>query len=109
SSTALVLQLLREGRQISTPVGRISFSVLLMQDLMVVPILFVVAALGADSASAFSGHNIPIALFTALVSLLLIFTLGRVLLRPLFRWVASIDSREVFIAAAILAAIGMAT
>lgn len=109
SSTALVLQLLREGRQIATPVGRISFSVLLMQDLMVVPILFVVAALGADSASAFSGQNIFIALLTALVSLLVIFTLGRVLLRPLFRWVASIDSREVFIAAAILAAIGMAT
>lgn len=109
SSTALVLQLLREGRQIATPVGRISFSVLLMQDLMVVPILFVVAALGADSASAFSGQNIFIALLTALVSLLVIFTLGRVLLRPMFRWVASIDSREVFIAAAILAAIGMAT
>ena len=109
SSTALVLQLLREGHQIATPVGRISFSVLLMQDLMVVPILFLVAALGADAAGAFSGHNIFIALLTALISLLVIFTLGRALLRPLFRWVASIDSREVFIAAAILAAIGMAT
>ncbi|WP_135212574.1 cation:proton antiporter [Vitreimonas flagellata] len=108
SSTALVLQLLREGHQIATPVGRISFSVLLMQDLMVVPILFLVAALGTD-ASSFSGHNVLFALFSALVSLTLIFTFGRVLLRPLFRWVASIDSREVFIAAAILAAIGMAT
>lgn len=109
SSTALVLQLLREGHQITTPVGRISFSVLLMQDLMVVPILFLVAALGVDAADSFSGHNILIALLSAFVSLLLIFTLGRVLLRPLFRWVASIDSHEVFIAAAILAAIGMAT
>lgn len=108
SSTALVLQLLREGHQIATPVGRISFSVLLMQDLMVVPILFLVAALGTD-ASNFSDHNVLFALFTALLSLTLIFTLGRVLLRPLFRWVASINSREVFIAAAILAAIGMAT
>lgn len=109
SSTALVLQLLREGHQITTPVGRISFSVLLMQDLMVVPILFVVAALGVDAANNFSGHNIFIALLTALISLAIIFAFGRVLLRPLFRWVASIDSREVFIAAAILAAIGMAT
>jgi monovalent cation:proton antiporter-2 (CPA2) family protein len=108
SSTALVLQLLRERNQITTPVGRISFSVLLMQDLMVVPILFVVAALGVNAASDFSGHNIVIALLTALISLALIFTFGRVLLRPLFRWVASIDSREVFIAAAIFAAIGMA-
>lgn len=108
SSTALVLQLLREGHQIATPVGRISFSVLLMQDLMVVPILFLVAALGAENASFFGGRNI-VALVTALLALGLIFTFGRVLLRPLFRWVASIDSREVFIAAAILAAIGMAT
>ncbi|HVK80355.1 MAG TPA: cation:proton antiporter [Verrucomicrobiae bacterium] len=108
SSTALVLQLLREGHQIATPIGRISFSVLLMQDLMVVPILFLVAALGAEEASFFGGRNV-IALLTALFSLALIFTLGRVMLRPLFRWVASIDSREVFIAAAILAAIGMAT
>ncbi|MBN8606403.1 MAG: cation:proton antiporter [Caulobacterales bacterium] len=108
SSTALVLQLLRERSQITTPVGRISFSVLLMQDLMVVPILFLVAALGVNTARDFSGHNIVIALLTALISLALIFTFGRVLLRPLFRWVASIDSREVFIAAAIFAAIGMA-
>lgn len=108
SSTALVLQLLREGHQIATPIGRISFSVLLMQDLMVVPILFLVAALGAADASFFGGRNV-VALLTALIALALIFTFGRVLLRPLFRWVASIDSREVFIAAAILAAIGMAT
>jgi CPA2 family monovalent cation:H+ antiporter-2 len=42
SSTALVLQLLRERKQITTPVGRASFSVLLMQDLMLVAILFAV-------------------------------------------------------------------
>lgn len=46
SSTALVLQLLRERKQITTPVGRTSFSILLMQDLMVVPILFALARWG---------------------------------------------------------------
>jgi len=106
SSTALVLQLLRERSQIATPVGRASFSILLMQDLMVVPILFLVAAL-SPGANAF-GDQVGVALLTALLSLAAIIIIGRLLLRPLFRWVAAADSREIFIAAAFLAAIGMA-
>jgi monovalent cation:proton antiporter-2 (CPA2) family protein len=106
SSTALVLQLLRERSQIATPVGRASFSILLMQDLMVVPILFLVAALSPNAQ--FGQQNVFIALLTALLALGMIILLGRLLLRPLFRWVAAADSREIFIAAAFLAAIGMA-
>ena len=106
SSTALVLQLLRERRQIATSVGRASFSVLLMQDLMVVPILFLVAALSPRS-EAFGPNQIGIALLTALLSLAAILIVGRLVLRPLFRWVASANSREIFIAAAMLAALGM--
>lgn len=106
SSTALVLQLLRERSLIATPVGRASFSILLMQDLMVVPILFVVAAL-SPAGNAF-GDQVGLALLTALFSLGAIIVIGRLLLRPLFRWVAAADSREIFIAAAFLAAIGMA-
>jgi monovalent cation:proton antiporter-2 (CPA2) family protein len=105
SSTALVLQLLRERRQIATSAGRASFSVLLMQDLMVVPILFLVAALGSNAV--FGPDRIGIALLTALLSILLILIIGRLVLRPLFRWVAAANSREIFIAAAMLAAIGM--
>lgn len=107
SSTALVLQLLRERRQIATTVGRSAFSVLLMQDLMVVPILFVVAALSPD-AGAFNEGQVLISLLTALAAIGVIVVVGRLLLRPLFRWVAGADSREIFIAAALLAAIGMA-
>jgi monovalent cation:proton antiporter-2 (CPA2) family protein len=106
SSTALVLQLLRERRQIATSVGRASFSVLLMQDLMVVPILFLVAAL-STGAAVFGPGQIGVALLTALASLALILGVGRLVLRPLFRWVASANAREIFIAAALLAAIGM--
>jgi monovalent cation:proton antiporter-2 (CPA2) family protein len=106
SSTALVLQLLRERRQIATSVGRASFSVLLMQDLMVVPILFLVAAL-SPGGDAFGPNQIGIALLTALLSLVVILIAGRLVLRPLFRWVASANSREIFIAAAMLAALGM--
>jgi len=108
SSTALVLQLLRERSQITTTVGRTSFSVLLMQDLMVVPILFIVAAL-SPASGAFGENQIGVALLIALAAIAAILILGRLLLRPLFRWVASANSRAVFIAAALLAAIGMAT
>jgi CPA2 family monovalent cation:H+ antiporter-2 len=107
SSTALVLQLMRERRSMATSAGRAAFSVLLTQDLMVVPILFVVAALSAGS-TVFGPNQIGAALLSALVSLALIFTVGRLVLRPLFRWVAGAGSREVFMAAALLAAIGMA-
>lgn len=107
SSTALVLQLLRERRQAASTVGRTSFSILLMQDLMVVPILFLVAAL-SPGADAFGENQVWIALLTALAALAAILVIGRLLLRPLFGWVAAADSREIFIAAALLAAIGMA-
>jgi CPA2 family monovalent cation:H+ antiporter-2 len=106
SSTALVIQLLRERKQVTTPLGRASFSILLMQDLMVVPILFAVSALSAG-LGAFGPQQIGFALGSALAALAVIVFVGRLVLRPLFRWVASIDSREVFIAAALLAAIGM--
>src|SRR5512139_1869912 len=48
SSTAIVMQLLIERRQLGTPLGRSSFSILLMQDLAVVPILFLVGVLGTQ-------------------------------------------------------------
>ena len=107
SSTALVLQLMRERHQLAAPVGRASFSVLLAQDLMVVPILFIVSAL-SEGEHAFGGNQIGLALLTAFAAMTAIVIAGRVALRPLFRWVAAIDSRDIFMAAAILAAIGMA-
>jgi monovalent cation:proton antiporter-2 (CPA2) family protein len=106
SSTALVLQLLRERKQTTTVLGQASFSVLLLQDLMVVPILFAVSALSAGQENI-GAQQIAIAIATAVGALAAIVVLGRLVLSPMFRWVAAIDSREVFIAAALLAAIGM--
>jgi CPA2 family monovalent cation:H+ antiporter-2 len=71
-----------------------------------VPILFVVGALSAG-AHVFGPDQVGIALATGIGALTAIVIVGRLLLRPLFRWVAAIDSREVFIAAALLAVIGM--
>ena len=106
SSTALVLQLLRERGNIGSSAGRASFSVLLLQDLMVVPILFLVAAL-SEGTRAFNA-GVGVSLATAVISMALILLAGRLVLRPLFRWVAAANSREIFVAAALLAAIGMA-
>jgi CPA2 family monovalent cation:H+ antiporter-2 len=107
SSTAVVLQILRERRKIATTLGRASFSVLLLQDLLVVPILFAVAALSPTRHGAFGPEQIGLALATSFAALAAIVIVGRIVLRPLFRWVASINSRETFVAAALLAAIGM--
>ena len=106
SSTALVLQLLRERGKIGSSAGRASFSVLLLQDLMVVPVLFLVAAL-SEGTRAFNA-GVAVSLATGVASLALILLVGRLVLRPLFRWVAAANSREIFVAAALLAAIGMA-
>ena len=51
SSTAIVMQLLAEQRRTATPLGRIALSVLLFQDLMVVPVLFVIGILGRGTES----------------------------------------------------------
>lgn len=105
SSTAMGLQLMGERRQLSGPVGRAGFSVLLLQDVAVVPILF---AVGALSASGAPGASLIAALSSAAFAIAVIVIVGRLLLRPMFRWVAAVDSREVFVAMVLLVAIGAA-
>jgi CPA2 family monovalent cation:H+ antiporter-2 len=107
SSTAVVLQLLGERRQLSGPVGRAGFSILLLQDLAVVPILFLVAALAAGLAA--EPGRLAIALGGAAAAIAGIYIVGKVILRPLLRWAAGIGSREVFVAAALLIVIGSAS
>ncbi|MFO1039245.1 MAG: monovalent cation:proton antiporter-2 (CPA2) family protein [Geminicoccaceae bacterium] len=110
SSTAIVLQLLRERRSIAGPVGRAAFSVLLWQDLAVVPILFLVGGLSAR-ASVDEPADLTTVLWSLLAAVLAIAAIvvvGRYLLRPLFRWTASVDSREVFVATVLLVIIGAA-
>lgn len=98
SSTAIVLELLANQGRLATSAGRTSFSVLLAQDLAVVPMLMLIAILGAGSSgSIFS--SLAVALVQAAAALAIIVLFGRTLLRPLFRLVASAKSGELFIAA----------
>lgn len=88
SSTALVMQVIEESRSQSTQVGRISLSILLLQDLAVVPLLVIVPLL-ADSNKTSLATALGIALLKAVTALLTIFIAGRVLLRPLFSFISA--------------------
>ena len=105
SSTAIVLPLLAEQkRQLSRP-GRATFSVLLMQDLAVAPILITIAFLGDYQGEAFS-PQLLLAFAPAMLGLLGLVVLGRVVLRPMMRSVAKADSEELFVAASLLVVVG---
>jgi len=98
SSTAMVLELLSNQGRLTTSAGRASFSVLLAQDLSVIPILVFISILGAGSGtSAVAG--LASALLQAAVAVTLIILFGRSLLRPLFQLVANTHSTELFVAA----------
>jgi CPA2 family monovalent cation:H+ antiporter-2 len=98
SSTAIVLELLSNQQRLTTSVGRASFSVLLAQDLAVIPVLLFVSILAARSGGSVLA-SLASALLQAAVAVTVIVVFGRVLLRPLFRLVATARSSELFIAA----------
>jgi CPA2 family monovalent cation:H+ antiporter-2 len=107
SSTAIVLQVLAEEKRLGTPAGRASFAILLFQDLAVVPVLFVLAALDPESGTgSLAGFGYAIA--RALLAVGGIVALGRLVLRPLFRSVARTKSEELFVAACLLVVIATA-
>jgi monovalent cation:H+ antiporter-2, CPA2 family len=100
SSTAIVLELLSNQRRMSTTAGRTAFSVLLAQDLAVVPILVLVSILANGAGSGGSvAAGVALALANAVLALSAIVIIGRLLLRPMFRLVASTASSELFVAA----------
>ncbi len=101
SSTAVVMQLLSEQHRTATSVGRISLSILLLQDLMVVPILFIVGALGRGG-----GAGVTPGLAWAVIQAALVVgamgVIGRYLLRPLLRFVGKTGSRDLIMAITLL-------
>ena len=97
SSTAIVLELLSKQERLTSNVGRTCFSILLAQDLAVIPILMFVSILGAGPGRSVL-TSLAGALVSAAVALGAIVLFGRLLMRPLFRLVASTRSRDLFIA-----------
>jgi CPA2 family monovalent cation:H+ antiporter-2 len=105
SSTAIVVQLLSESKRLGSQTGRISFSILLFQDLAVIPLLLLVTILGQRTEGSV-WISVGLALFQALIAIALIIGVGRFLLRPLLRMVASTGSADFFMAATLLTAVG---
>jgi monovalent cation:proton antiporter-2 (CPA2) family protein len=106
SSTPFVLQLLAEKKQLTSGYGRGAFSILLMQDLFVIPLIAVIPLFGDGNAGepAFAIEDLLITA-GAIASLVVG---GRYLLRPVLRIVARTNTPEIFTATALLVVIGSA-
>ena len=106
TSTAIVMQILGERGDIGLPHGQKMVSVLLFEDLLIVPLLALVSVL-SPAASAAGGFNFTTLLFPILALGILVAS-GIWLLNPLFRILALARAREVLAAAALLVVLGSA-
>ncbi|MBL0901451.1 MAG: cation:proton antiporter, partial [Reyranella sp.] len=105
SSTAIVMELLSGQRRMMSTTGRTSFAILLAQDLAVVPLLFLISALGGHAEGSVV-QGVALALVEAAIAVAVIAVVGRVVLKPLFRLAASTDNPEFFMAATLLISVG---
>lgn len=105
SSTALVLQVLYERKELASQTGRLSLAILILQDLAVLPLLALIPILAARDASLIDA--LSEATLQAGIVLFTIFVLGRLLLRPLFRVIARLDINELFVATTLLVVMGI--
>ncbi|MFM2045488.1 MAG: glutathione-regulated potassium-efflux system protein KefB [Pseudomonadota bacterium] len=105
SSTAVVVQLLVERGEVAGPVGRLSFAVLLFQDLAVVPILVLVGVLSGPTDQSIP-MVLALSLAKAVVAVVVILLIGRFTLGPLLRRVAATRSTDLFTATALLIVLG---
>ncbi len=100
SSTVYVIQLLIESRRLATRFGRSAFTVLLTQDIAIGPILVITIVLIEREAGL--GLSLAIGALKACVAIVVIFALGRYVLRPLFSVVAVARTDETFAATTLL-------
>ena len=107
SSTAQVLPMLQSAGRLRTPFGERAFSILLFQDLSIVPLVTIIAAMSRNPADLGGPPGGLLALYTvgAVVGLVLS---GRFLLRPLFRLIGNLGEREMFVFAALFTVIASA-
>jgi len=107
SSTAQVLPLLQSAGRLRTPFGERAFAILLFQDLSIVPLITIVAAMSRNPADATGPPGWLLGLYTigAILGLVLA---GRFLLRPLFRLIGNMGEREMFVFAGLFTVIASA-
>ena len=109
SSTAVIMQMLDERGQMSAPQGQRAISILLLEDLAIVPLLAVVAIMA--SVMGLAGEAAPPlwrTLGLAVGAVAIVFLAGKFLINPIFRLLARYGGREVMTAAALLVVVGAA-
>jgi len=107
SSTAQVLPMLRADNELNTPQGERAFSILLFQDLSIVPMITIVAAMARTPPDPSAPVGWRLALYTVLAVIALIL-IGRLVLNPLFRLVGRLAERELFVVAGLFTVVGAA-
>ena len=108
TSTAIVMQVLGERHELATPQGQSMVSILLFEDLLIVPLLAIVAFLAPTVPTATADTSLWSKLGMAALSLAILVAAGRWLLNPMFRVLAKSKAREVMTAAALLVVLGAA-
>ncbi|MDO9596823.1 MAG: cation:proton antiporter [Azoarcus sp.] len=108
SSTAIVMQLLIQQRELGTPLGQAAFAILLLQDLAVVPLLILISILGASGGDGNFGALLGLAAVKGLVTVGLIYLIGRRVVRPVFHQIAANRQPDTFMALTLLSTLGVA-
>lgn len=110
SSTAVIMRMLDERGELLEPHGQRAVSILLLEDLAIVPLLALVAFLGAAMGTADAEAARPLwqTIAIGLGAIVAVVVAGRYLLNPLFRILANSGAREVMTAAALLVVLGAA-
>jgi glutathione-regulated potassium-efflux system protein KefB len=108
SSTAVIMSILRERGELASGQGQQAVSILLLEDLMIVPLLAIVAFMSAPVAGGQAGGVDLTAIVVALGAIALIIAAGRWLLDPFFALLARARNTEVLTAGALLVVLGSA-
>lgn len=106
SSTAFALQILNDDGDMNSRYGQRSFSILLFQDLAIVPLLALVTILAPGTEDAAANPLVDFAVAVGAVGAMVL--AGKYLLTPMFQIIARTGAREVMIAAALLIVLGSA-
>lgn len=107
SSTAQVLPMLQSSGRLRTPFGERAFAILLFQDLSIIPLITIVAAMSADKGGEAGVPGWQLALLT-LAAIAGLIAAGRFILRPLFRLIGNLNEREMFVVASLFTVLASA-
>ncbi len=108
SSTAIALQSIAERNLMTTTSGKTSFAILLFQDVAAIPILALIPLLAVGQQAVQADSNVVLEITKTLGIIAAVIFGGRYLLRPILRWIAHSESREISTAMALLLVVGIA-